>query len=133
MIKLLSEAFTIGILSLIIFVFVNYLPFNLIVKLFLVGFIKHYFSYLIGIQRFYCNLYLSKNRNDKYKYEVKTKSILIESLFEGLIYTYLGLLLSKAFSNCYLIIFTLGFCLHIISDFYGIHTLFLRNNCYIRK
>jgi len=129
--QLFFEAVFVGLLSVVIFVFINYLPFNLIYKLFLVGFIKHYFGYLSGIQSYYCNLYLSKNRNDKY--EVESNSILLESLFEGIIYIYIGLLLSKIFTNCYLISFTLGFCLHIISDFYGIHTFFLKNNCHIQK
>lgn len=118
-------------MSVVVFVFVNYLPFNMIAKLFLIGFIKHFFGYLSGIQSFYCNLYLSDNENNKY--EVKSSSIIIESLLEGFMYVSIGFLLFKMIKNNYLVIFSLGFCIHIIADIFGIHDLFLKNNCHIQN
>jgi len=91
MIGLIFEALFIGLLSLIIFVIINLIPVNLFIKLFALGFIKHYFGYISGIQNFYCNLYLS----NRYDYESKLVNIIIESLFEGFFYLYIGLLLSK--------------------------------------
>lgn len=125
------EAFVVGLISLVIFVFINYIPCSFFIKLFLVGFIKHYFNYLSGLQSFYCDLYLSNMENNKY--EVKSTSILIESLLEGFIYIYIGLLISKVIKNNYIMIFTLGFIIHILSEFYGIHSIFLKNNCKIKK
>lgn len=122
MIQLFSEAIFIGFLNILI-----YYPFffidNLVIQLFIVGFIKHLISYLIGIQDYYCKIYKGDS------YQSKPSNIIIECLFEGLFFIYIGLLLSKIIENRYLLFFLLGFSIHIISEFYGIHSLFLIYNC----
>lgn len=122
MIQLFIEAIFIGFLTILIyypFYFIN----NLVIQLFAVGFIKHLISYLIGIQDYYCKIYKGDS------YQSKPSNIIIECLLEGLFFIYVGLLLSKIIKNRYLLFFLLGFFIHIISEFYGIHSIFLMYNC----
>lgn len=122
MIQLFIEAVFIGFLNILI-----YYPFllidNLVIQLFTVGFIKHLIGYLIGIQDYYCKIYKGDN------YQSKPSNIIIECLLEGIVFIYVGLLLSKIIKNRYLLFFLLGFSIHIIAEFYGIHSLFLIYNC----
>lgn len=122
MIRLLLEALFIGFFNIIIYFPLSFIN-NLIIQLFAVGFMKHLISYLIGIQNYYCKTYKGNN------YQSKPSNIIIECLFEGLFFIYIGLLLSKLIDNIYLLFFMLGFSIHIISEFYGIHELFLMHNC----
>lgn len=123
MIQLFIEAIFVGLLNIIYFTIVSLFINNLVIQLFTVGFFKHFLSYLIGIQDYYCRIHMNQN------YQSKPSNIIIESLLEGLFFIYFGLLLSKLIKNKYLLFFILGFFIHIISEFYGIHTLFLLHNC----
>jgi len=122
MIQLFTEAIFIGFFNILIYYLFFFID-NLIIQLFIVGFIKHLISYLIGIQDYYCKIYKGDS------YQSKPSNIIIESLSEGLFFIYIGLLLSKIIKNRYLLFFLLGFLIHIIADFYGIHSLFLIYNC----
>lgn len=122
MIHLFIEAIIIGFITVLI-----YYPFffidNLIIQLFTVGFSKHLISYLIGIQDYYCKIYKGDS------YQSKPSNIIIECLFEGLFFVYFGLLLSKIIKNKRYLFFLLGFFIHIMAEFYGIHSFFLIYNC----
>jgi hypothetical protein len=122
MIQLLIEAVFIGFFNIIIYYPIAAIN-KLIIQLFIVGFMKHLISYLIGIQDYYCRTYKGNN------FQSKPSNIIIECLLEGLLFIYIGLLLSKLMDNRYLLFFLLGFFIHIISDFYGIHDVFLIYNC----
>ncbi len=122
---LFIEAIFIGIFSLLLsipflFLFKDYF----IIQLGFVGFIKHFLSYFIGIQDYYCNLYLKSNN-----YKSISSNIIFECLFEAIIYIYFGLLLSKIIYNKFILFFFLGFIIHIFADYFGIHSLFLLYNC----
>jgi len=122
MIQLLIEAIFIGFLNIIIYYLFSFID-KLVIQLFTVGFIKHLISYFIGIQDYYCKIYKGEG------YQSKPANIIVECLLEGLLFIYIGLLLSKIIQYRYLLFFLLGFFIHIISDFYGIHSLFLIYNC----
>jgi len=122
MIQLFTEAIFIGFLNILIYYLFFFID-NLIIQLFTVGFIKHLISYLIGIQDYYCKIYKGNS------YQSKPSNIIIECLLEGLFFIYIGLLLSKIIENRYFLFFLLGFSIHIISEVYGIHSLFLIYNC----
>lgn len=124
---IIIEAIIIGIITITLFLFIKKITNYLTIQLFLIGFIKHYLGYISGIQSYYCSLYLSKSPNDKY--ESQSKNIIIESIFEGFIFIYFGLLLNKLIYNHFILIFILGFFIHIFADFYGIHSNFLKYNC----
>lgn len=121
---IIAEAFIIGVISLFLYLLLNLIVDNLIIQLFLLGFFKHYLSYVIGLQSFYCKFKLNNNR-----YQSKPDNIIFESILEGLIFVYLGLLLTKIITNKFILIFTLGFIIHIIAEFYGVHEIFLKYNC----
>lgn len=122
------EAFLVGIyVLLLVFLFRLIIKIDLYLELFIIGFIKHLLSYYIGFQSKYCKIY--KNNN----YDIKSSNIIIECLFEGLAFIYFGYLLKLILNpNNYLFAFMLGFIIHIIADFYGIHKLFLIYNCHLR-
>ena len=120
---LIIEALFVGFISFLIFIVFNLINPNILLSLFLTGFIKHLYSYYFGIQAYYCNKYLNG------KFESKTSNILLESILEGLIYLFFGLLIIKIINNIYMMSFLIGFIIHILADFYGIHILFLNYNC----
>jgi len=122
MIQLFTEAIFIGFLNILLYYLFFFID-NLVIQLFTVGFIKHLISYLIGIQDYYCKIYKGNS------YQSKPSNIIIECLLEGLFFIYIGLLLSKIIENRYFLFFLLGFSIHIISEVYGIHSLFLIYNC----
>lgn len=122
---IIIEAIIIGLyVSLLFNLILIYIP--LFLKLFIIGFIKHSLSYYIGIQSYYCKLYKDNN------YSAKVPNLFMESIFEGLIFIYIGYILKYFINpdiNNYLFPFILGFIIHIIADFYNIHKLFLLYNC----
>lgn len=127
---LILEAFLVGFYVLLLFfVFRLIIKIDLYLELFIIGFIKHLLSYYLGLQSQYCKIYLNNNNN----YEVKSSNIIIECLLEGLAFIYFGYLLKLILNpDNYSFGFILGFIIHIIADFYGIHKLFLINNCHLK-
>lgn len=125
MIQLLIEAFFIGLINIFIYLtLIRFIIDNLVVQLFMIGFLKHLISYLIGIQDYYCRIH--KNHT----YQSKPSNIIIECLFEGLFFVFIGLLISAfGIKNRYLLLLILGVFIHIFAEFYGIHSLFLIYNC----
>jgi hypothetical protein len=122
---LIIEAFFVGIYVFLLFISIrSIIKFNLFIELFIIGFIKHFLSYYIGFQSIYCKIKLNSN------YHVISSNIIIECLFEGLAFVYFGYLLRYLIKPNNLIYpFLLGFIIHIIAEYYGIHILFLISNC----
>jgi len=109
-------------------IFINF-QLDTYIELFIIGFFKHLIGYLIGIETLYCNLI--KDTNDNNEYQIKSNYILFECLMEGLAFIYFGYLLKFIkIENKILYYFLLGFSLHIISDYYGIHKLLFIYNCF---
>ena len=124
MIKIIAEGLFIGFYNIIIYFFIHLFTNNLIIQLFLTGFFKHYLGYFTGIQDYYCKI----NKNNQ-NYSSKPTNIILESLLEGFLFIYIGFLISLLIKNRYLLFFILGFFIHIIAEFFGIHYLFLLYNC----
>lgn len=120
------EGIIIGLYALFLFLFIKKISDNLTIQLLILGFFKHYLGYILGLQSFYCSLYLSNNFD---KYKAFSKNIIIASILEAFLFIYLGLLLNKMIHNKFILIFILGFTIHIFSDFFGIHAYFLKYNC----
>lgn len=125
MIQLLIEAFFIGLINVTIHLtLIRFIIDNLVAQLFVIGFLKHLISYLIGIQDYYCKI------NKNHTYHSKPTNIIMECLFEGLFFVFIGLLISAiGIKNKYLLLLILGVFIHIFAEFYGIHSLFLIYNC----
>lgn len=133
---IIIEAFIIGCFFLILYLFFSLILDNFIIAFFLAGFFKHYLGYLLGIQTFYCNYYHNNYHNNYHNddyYISQPHNIYLESIMEGLIFAYLALLFTKIISNNYILAFIIGFIVHIIADYIGLHALFFKYNCIIKK
>jgi hypothetical protein len=63
-----------------------------------------------------------------------TKQILFgESILEGGVFIILGLLLKVFIENRVVLMFLLGFLLHMIAEFAGVHKYFCKNRCLIQR
>lgn len=120
------EGIIIGLYVLVLFLFIKRISNNLAIQLFILGFFKHYLGYILGLQSYYCSMYLSNNFD---KYKSFSKNIIFESIMEGFLFIYFGLILNKLIHNNFFLIFILGFTIHIFAEIFGIHSYFLKYNC----
>ena len=135
------EALVVGLYTTLIYYLFSLLNINLniFILLFLIGFLKHFFGYYIGLHYYYCN-YSEKcknviinnhnnNDNNKNKYNSNSKLLLIDSIYEGLIFIYFGSILKIIINNKIVLFYILGFFIHILSEFIGYHKYFCINKC----
>jgi len=117
--KVLLESLFIGIYCVIIFYFVNFIDINFYTKVFILGFFKHLLGYFLYIHSIYC------------KCNVINNYILIESLLEGILFSFLAfIILSNIYiDNKFILIFLLGFIIHIIAEIIGLHTFYCNKFC----
>ena len=116
-----------------------------------VGFFKHFMGYFLHIHDYYCNVCNKANRITKnnvlltnvYAYAYVSNSSLLELIFEscleGTLFILLGMFAISAIGvsilnknnnkNKWIFLFLIGFSLHYISDFVGIHDLFCKYRC----
>ena len=127
------EGIIVGFYSVIIYILVsNIFIFNKYIILFIVGFFKHLFGYYTNLYTYYCNNgNACKNNIIHTTAHIKTYELLIESLFEGLLFLFLGSILFYSKLNINIIYFLIGFILHIIFEILGIHTIFCKKKCKI--
>ena len=122
--NLLIEQFGVGVFTSIIYLLL--LPFKLeyFVLLFLYGFFKHLFGYYLGIQTFFCNQNLPGTKS-----VVPFPQLILECIFEGLLFLSFGFLLVKCGLHRFIIPYVIAFSIHIIIDSTGLHNLFLKHRC----
>ena len=121
------EAIFIGIFSLFLYfsLITIYKPIKdipFLVLLFILGFIKHLFGYIVGLETAYCKKYKSPSANAVFP-------TLFDNLLEGIFFIILGSCLSILIKKKYIIIFLIGFLLHIISELAGLHNYFINKKC----
>jgi len=125
------EAILVGIYTIIIYLTCTFLHFkNSYILLFLVGFNKHLFGYIINLHSYYCKHGFACTNKTIYKTTKLT--IVVESFFEGLLFVVLGsVLLFSAFlqKNKMSMFFLLGFILHVLFELLGIHSRFCEERC----
>jgi hypothetical protein len=80
---------------------------------FLLGYFKHFIGFIIGLHYLFCNI-IRKIDNYKSQY---IWTVFINSIIEGFIYIVLGSLFTPTIK----VAFFIGFILHIISEYIGIH------------
>ena len=127
--KLLIESLFIGVYVCVISFFVSFLvSSNFTLLLFVVGFLKHFLGYYLKIQDYYCATCVKGSKSHT------TKQILFgESILEGGVFIILGLLLKVFIENRTVLMFLLGFLLHMIAEFVGVHKYFCKNRCVIQR
>ena len=132
--RYLIESILVGVYSLVIYVFVKTVIYNDYLLLFLVGFCKHVFGYLLSIHTLYCNYgdaCTKRNKTVQYKKSVYSNVLLIESIMEGIVYVFLGIILGSFITNKIIIYFTIGCALHLISEILQLHYYFCRKRCLV--
>jgi hypothetical protein len=128
------ESIIVGIYSVILFIIISYFIKNKYFILFIVGFVKHLLGGYLNIHNFYCNYgyscYLHNDCKNGKCYDDK-KYLFLRSLFEGLLYLFVGFILIElpfGLKNIYLY-FLIGFILHTFSEWLGIHKYFCKTYC----
>lgn len=111
------ETMHVGLFSLsIYFCFQSIRSWN--VLLLVVGMIKHYMGYWMGLQQLFCEQHTEFHHlNPPPMYEV---------IGEGIAFVLVGNLLSLGIPSRWIIVFLIGCGLHLISEVLGIHLSFLK-------
>lgn len=144
----LIESLFIGIYTVLIYLFVSYSPIeNVYLRLFSIGFVKHFLGHYLNLDTYYCNFgsacisdksfntsyNLNLNEKMRKKTVVTTTSILVlESIGEGVLFLFLGsilLFISYFRKNRFLLYFLIGFILHTGFELLGIHKIFCQERC----
>ena len=125
------ESILVGVYSLIIYVFINNSIRNNDVLLFVVGFFKHLFGYLLNIHTLYCNYGYACNKSVQYKKSVFSNVLIVESIIEGGVYVFLGIILDSIIPNKYILYFIIGCILHLFSEILQAHKYFCSKRCVI--
>jgi len=121
------EAIIVGIYSLTIYLIliniykpIKEIPF--IILLFILGILKHLFGYILGLQTAYCKIYKSPSA-------MATWPSFYDNFIEGIYFIILGMFLSIIIKKKYIIIFLIGFLLHILFENLGLHEYYLNKKC----
>ena len=127
--KLLLESLFVGVYTCIITFFISFMVYsNFTLLLFVVGFLKHFLGYYLKIQDYYCATCVKGSKSHT------TKQLLLgESILEGGVFIILGLLLKVFIENRWILMFLLGFLLHMIAEYVGVHKYFCKNRCVIQR
>jgi len=104
------------------------------VCLFILGFSKHFLSYYLSIQDYYCEHGEACMRtDDTLTFIASHDGLLVESLIEGVVFMILGILMfsfvpffrkRKIFS-----VFLISIAIHFLAEWVGFHTYFCKNKC----
>ena len=120
--NLIIEALFVGFYTFFIsYVIIN--PFKSVYfYLFIIGFLKHYISYYLQIQDYYCYYNNKKKTDNSYLFK--------DSLMEGIIFIFIGNIIVKLSNlNIHISLFITGFLFHIIAEYIGLHDFFILRRC----
>jgi hypothetical protein len=107
-INLIGEAIVVGIYSFVLFSILSPLP------IFWIGFLKHFLGYFLGLQYLYC-IHHGKKHN------FITEYFIGECIWEGIGFNILFYIFMNPFIT--------GFTFHILSEYTGIHKVFIKYRC----
>jgi hypothetical protein len=136
--RYLFESILVGIYSVIIYLFIQYFISSFTLSLLIVGFLKHYLGYYIGIHNLYCNYGDSslKLHNNNTNYISNNNFIYYYSFFDAFLYLIFGYIFSILlfwYHNIkikhIIIFFFIGIFIHILYEKLFIHYLFFMTNC----
>jgi len=124
---ILIESILVGVFCLFLYWGLQWIkPFLLL--LFVLGVLKHSLAYASGLESLYCNYgQACKAISPRFRKEAYTDRLILESLMEGIAFVSVGLLFYDT-SKVY-IVFLIGFFLHLLAEFSGLHTEFCEKNC----
>ena len=122
------ESVLVGVYSIFIYLlFSRFIYKNLYVLLLVVGFFKHFLGSSLGLHDWYCNNGSAciKDKNNK---KANTLYLLRDSIYESLLYLFLGFILQGILTNMALF-FVIGVILHILAEKLMVHRDFCRESC----
>jgi len=117
----LLEAIIIGLYSSIIYLPISLVKLNIIIELFIIGFIKHYFGYYLKIHNYYCK----KNKKRK----ALNKYLITDSIIEGILFIIFGYFTLQYFNIKIIGYFIIGIILHIFMEYINMHRYFIKYRC----
>jgi len=125
------EAFLVGIYSCLLYLFISPWIYSYPLLLFCVGFTKHILGYFLGIHTAYCKYGNACKNTSSTKYVAVTKNeILIkESVIEGILYVFAGVILQFICRPKWVLFILIGFLFHIFFEWVGIHSIFCKEKC----
>jgi hypothetical protein len=138
---LLGESTMVGFYTLIMGFFLSFLilptkkNISFVLFFFVLGFLKHDLGFWLGLQTFYCNKgeKCKKVHNNNHQTWKAKEPSLLENVGEGILFVLFGWMLQKLFfityTHIYVTSFFIGFLLHVISEFSGVHTFFCTHRC----
>lgn len=140
----LLESLFVGIYTVLIFLFVSYSPIdNVYMRLFSIGFVKHFLGHYLSLDTYYCNYGdacvsdksfsinydFHESRVGKKKSVTTTVNLVLESIGEGVLFLILGSILLMVIRNRFLLYFSIGFILHTGFELLGVHKKFCQDRC----
>ena len=122
--QILLESLFVGIYSMLLSIIVLQLfNFPLVFNIFIIGFLKHYISGIVGLHHYYCSMY---NICDKFDSDY----LILESIGEGFLFLITYFILSKLVGHRgYTTFFMIGILLHITFEQLNGHSLFCKIHC----
>jgi len=149
MLQLIFESVFIGVYCLALYYILTFIisKKNWVGILFILGFLKHFLSYFLGFQSYFCNYGLACQTGIIEPTKIADgKHLVIESLWEGLAFIIIGIVFlvvrnpavnHKRNQQCLfhfnlITVFLLGFTVHILAEIGGIHQNFCAKHCKTR-
>lgn len=122
--QILLESLLVGIYSMLLSIIVIQLfNFPLVLNIFIIGFLKHFISGIVGLHHYYCSMY---NICDKFDSDY----LILESIGEGFLFLITYFILSKFIGQRgYTTFFMIGILLHITFEQLNVHSLFCKTHC----
>jgi len=133
----LLESLFVGIYTVLIFLFISYSPIdNVYMRLFSIGFVKHFLGHYLNLDTYYCNFgdacVSDKSFSNVFglvKKKAVTVNLVLESVGEGVLFLILGSILLSVIKNRFLLYFSIGFILHTGFELIGVHKKFCQDRC----
>ena len=122
--QILLESIFVGIYSMLLSIIILE-NFNhpLVFNIFIIGFLKHFISGIVGLQQYYCSMY---NICDNFDLDY----LILESIGEGFLFLMTYFILSKFVGQRgYTTFFMIGILLHITFQQLNVHSLFCKTHC----
>lgn len=94
---------------------------------FIIGFIKHFMAFYIGLHDYYCNN--GDACHDKGNKKALDTYIILDSVLEGIFFIIIGSSFIPLFTNKYVATFFAGFVIHILAELSGLHKYFCKYRC----
>lgn len=122
--QILLESLLVGIYSMLLSIIIlENFNYPLVLNIFIIGFLKHFISGIVGLQQYYCSMY---NKCDKFDLD----HLILESIGEGFLFIITYFILSKLVGQRgYTTFFMIGILLHITCEQLNVHSFFCKTHC----